>query len=175
MTRAAVPLLIVLCVLVGLSTHMVVNCGDEDDPDVCAEMQTPALTVGSTGVNLQYWERHQMEYHWDGVAVEYSRNGGAWTDVPAPSNSTGAGCSASDSTTNWETLSCTGPVPKSIEVTASPRFSALEPSAPARGASAGSAALSGSFPGLLVTRAQMPSAPATMATPKPTSPDAVPL
>ena len=29
-------MLIVLCVLVGLSTHMVVNCGDEDDPDVCA-------------------------------------------------------------------------------------------------------------------------------------------
>jgi len=36
MTRAAVPLLIVLCVLVGLSTHMVVNCGDEDEPDVCS-------------------------------------------------------------------------------------------------------------------------------------------
>jgi len=29
-------LLIVLCVLVGLSTHMVVNCGDEDEPDVCS-------------------------------------------------------------------------------------------------------------------------------------------
>src|SRR6476661_7268410 len=36
MTRAAVPFLIVLCVLVGLSTHMVVNCGDEDEPDVCS-------------------------------------------------------------------------------------------------------------------------------------------
>jgi tetratricopeptide (TPR) repeat protein len=36
MTRAAVPLLIVLCVLIGLSTHMVVNCGDEDEPDICS-------------------------------------------------------------------------------------------------------------------------------------------
>jgi hypothetical protein len=74
-------------------------------------MQTPPLTAGATTVNLQYWERHQLEYHWDGVAVEYSLNGGAWTDVPAPSNSTGAGCSASDTTTNWETLSCTGAPP----------------------------------------------------------------
>ena len=36
MTRAAVPLLIVLGVLVGLSTHTVVNCGDEDEPDICS-------------------------------------------------------------------------------------------------------------------------------------------
>ncbi|WP_209311993.1 tetratricopeptide repeat protein [Bradyrhizobium frederickii] len=36
MTRTAVPLLIVLAVLVGLSTHMVVNCGDEDDSDICS-------------------------------------------------------------------------------------------------------------------------------------------
>ena len=36
MTRAAVPLLIVLGVLIGLSTHTVVNCGDEDDPDICS-------------------------------------------------------------------------------------------------------------------------------------------
>src|SRR3954452_8501409 len=36
MKRAAVPLLIVLGVLIGLSTHTVVNCGDEDEPDVCA-------------------------------------------------------------------------------------------------------------------------------------------
>jgi len=36
MTRAAVLFLIVLCVLAGLSTHMVVNCGDEDDPDICS-------------------------------------------------------------------------------------------------------------------------------------------
>jgi len=36
MTRTALPLLIVLGVLIGLSTHMVVNCGDEDEPDVCS-------------------------------------------------------------------------------------------------------------------------------------------
>jgi tetratricopeptide (TPR) repeat protein len=36
MTRAAVPLLIVLGVLIGLSTHTVVNCGDEDEPDICS-------------------------------------------------------------------------------------------------------------------------------------------
>ena len=29
-------MLIVLGVLIGLSTHMVVNCGDEDEPDICA-------------------------------------------------------------------------------------------------------------------------------------------
>jgi hypothetical protein len=76
-------------------------------PDVCAEMQAPPLTVGATTVNLKYWERHQIEYHWDAVAVEYSVNGGAFTDVPAPSNSAAAGCAASDDTTGWETLSCT--------------------------------------------------------------------
>ncbi|MFT4120200.1 tetratricopeptide repeat protein [Bradyrhizobium sp.] len=36
MTKAAVPFLIVLGVLVGLSTHTVVNCGDEDEPDICS-------------------------------------------------------------------------------------------------------------------------------------------
>ncbi|OKO82895.1 hypothetical protein AC629_23430 [Bradyrhizobium sp. NAS80.1] len=36
MTRAAVPFLIVLGVLIGLSTHTVVNCGDEDEPDICS-------------------------------------------------------------------------------------------------------------------------------------------
>ena len=36
MTRLAVPLLIVLGVAIGLSTHTVVNCGDEDEPDVCS-------------------------------------------------------------------------------------------------------------------------------------------
>ncbi len=36
MTKVAVPLLIVLGVLVGLSTHTVVNCGDEDEPDICS-------------------------------------------------------------------------------------------------------------------------------------------
>jgi len=36
MTKAAVPVLIVLGVLIGLSTHTVVNCGDEDEPDICS-------------------------------------------------------------------------------------------------------------------------------------------
>jgi hypothetical protein len=74
----------------------------------CTELQTPSLTVGSTTTNLQYWERHQLEYHWDGVAVEFQKNGGAWTDIAAPSNSVAAGCLATDTTTNWETFSCTG-------------------------------------------------------------------
>src|SRR5258706_3198245 len=62
-------------------------------PNVCAELQAPPLTVGATSLNLRYWERHQLEYHWDGVAVEYAVNGGPWTDAPAPSNSPAAGCS----------------------------------------------------------------------------------
>jgi len=36
MTRVAVPLLIVLGVAIGLSMHTVVNCGDEDEPDICS-------------------------------------------------------------------------------------------------------------------------------------------
>lgn len=36
MTRAATPLLILFGVLVGLSLHTVVNCGDESEPDVCS-------------------------------------------------------------------------------------------------------------------------------------------
>ncbi len=80
-------------------------------PDVCAEMQTPPLIAGAATTTLQYWERHLLEYHWDGVAVEYSRNGGPWTDVPAPSNSPLGGCAATDAITGWETLSCTGAPP----------------------------------------------------------------
>ena len=70
-------------------------------------MQSPPLTVGAASVDLKYWERHQIEYHWDGVAVEYSVNGGAWTDAPPPSNDTGAGCASSDDTSGWEAMSCT--------------------------------------------------------------------
>ncbi len=73
----------------------------------CAEMQTPSLTVAGGTLQLQYWERHQLEYHWDGVAVEYSVNGGPWQDVPAPSNNPGNGCAATDDVTGWEALSCT--------------------------------------------------------------------
>ena len=75
--------------------------------NVCAVAETPVLTVGGTSVNLTYWERHQMEVGWDGVAIEYSRNGGAWTDVPAPSNTTAAGCMTTDITTDYATMACT--------------------------------------------------------------------
>jgi hypothetical protein len=80
--------------------------GNTYAPDTCAEIQAPSLTAAGTAVNLQYWERHQVEYHWDAIAVEYSVNGGLWTDVPAPSNSAASGCSASDDITGWEPLSC---------------------------------------------------------------------
>jgi hypothetical protein len=83
------------------------GAGNTYAPNVCAEMQAPPLTVGATAVNLRYWERHQVEYHWDGIAVEYAVNGGAWNDVPPPSNSTAAGCAVTDDTTGWETLGCT--------------------------------------------------------------------
>jgi hypothetical protein len=73
----------------------------------CAEMDAPPLTVGGSTVDLTYWERHAIEYHWDGVAVEYSVNGGSWLDAPPPSNDTGAGCDAADDTTGWEPMSCT--------------------------------------------------------------------
>jgi hypothetical protein len=75
--------------------------------DQCVEVQTPPLTVEAGRVTLQYWERHQMEYHWDGVAVEFSVNGGAWFDVPPPSNDPAVGCAASDDISGWEDLSCT--------------------------------------------------------------------
>jgi hypothetical protein len=75
----------------------------------CVAAETPVLTVGASTVNLTYWERHQIEKGWDGVAIEYSRNGGAWTDVPAPSNATADGCMASDVTGDYATLECTRP------------------------------------------------------------------
>jgi uncharacterized repeat protein (TIGR01451 family) len=77
----------------------------------CSVADTPVLTVGSDTVNLTYWERHQLEKGWDGVAVEYSRNGGAWTDMSAPSNSPASGCLVTDVTTDWATLGCTGAPP----------------------------------------------------------------
>ena len=70
-------------------------------------MQTPPLTAAGSTVNLGYWERHQIEYAWDGVAVEYSVNGGDWTDSPAPSSNPADGCDPSDDTTGWEPVTCT--------------------------------------------------------------------
>jgi len=75
----------------------------------CAVAETPVLTVGATSVNLTYWERHQLEKGWDGVALEFSRNGGAWTDLPAPSNATADGCMSSDATGDYAPLECTEP------------------------------------------------------------------
>jgi hypothetical protein len=72
----------------------------------CAELRAPTFTAAGSTVNLQYWERHQLEYLKDTVTVEYSVNGGLWNDVPAPSNSEALGCATSDDTTGWETLSC---------------------------------------------------------------------
>jgi hypothetical protein len=63
--------------------------------------------VAGGTLQLKYWERHQLEYQWDGVAVEYSVNGGPWQDVPAPSNNPGNGCAATDDVTGWEALGCT--------------------------------------------------------------------
>jgi hypothetical protein len=79
--------------------------------NLCSVAETPILTVGSTTLNLTYWERHQMEKGWDGVAIEYSRNGGAWTDVPAPSSATADGCMVSDITADYAPLECTGAPP----------------------------------------------------------------
>ncbi len=79
--------------------------------NLCASAETPILTVGSTSINLTYWERHQMEKGWDGVAIEYSRNGGPWTDVPAPSSATADGCMVSDITADYAALDCTGAPP----------------------------------------------------------------
>ncbi len=72
----------------------------------CTETQTTSLTAAGTSVDLTYWERHQLEYQWDGVAVEYSVNGGAWADVPAPSNSAADGCDPADATSDWQPLTC---------------------------------------------------------------------
>ncbi len=74
----------------------------------CSAAETPVLTVGASSINLTYWERHQLEKGWDGVAIEYSRNGGPWTDVPAPTNSTANGCMVSDITADYAALDCTG-------------------------------------------------------------------
>ena len=76
---------------------------------LCSRMYTPPLTAGAASLNLQYWERHQLETRWDGVEIAYSVNGGPWTEVPAPSNSPAEGCDAADDTTDWNTLVCSTP------------------------------------------------------------------
>ncbi len=80
-------------------------------PSACASAESPALTVGATSVNLTYWERHQVEKGFDGVAVEYSRNGGPWIIMGAPSNLPTDGCEVTDVITDYAALSCTGAPP----------------------------------------------------------------
>ncbi|HMJ06167.1 MAG TPA: hypothetical protein VK474_07910 [Chthoniobacterales bacterium] len=77
----------------------------------CSAAETPTLTVGANTINLTYWERHQIEQGWDGVVIEYSRNGGAWTTVPVPINLPVNGCETTDVVSDWTTLSCTGAPP----------------------------------------------------------------
>jgi hypothetical protein len=77
----------------------------------CSIAETPVLTAGAATVNLTYWERHQFEKGWDGVALEFSRNGGAWTALPAPSNATADGCLSSDVTGDYAPLECTSDPP----------------------------------------------------------------
>jgi hypothetical protein len=80
-------------------------------PNSCTSAESPTLTVAADTVNLTYWERHQLEQGWDGVAVEFSRNGGPWTTVPVPNNLPASGCQTTDVITDWQTLSCTGAPP----------------------------------------------------------------
>jgi hypothetical protein len=80
--------------------------GNTYAPGACAELRGPAVIAAGSTVNLQYWERHQLEYLEDGVAVEYSVNAGAWNDVPPASNSEALGCAASDETTGLDPLIC---------------------------------------------------------------------
>ncbi len=79
--------------------------------NACASAETPELIVGATTVNLTYWERHQIEKGWDGIAVEYSRNGGAWTLMTAPINLPLDGCEVTDVITDWAPITCTGAPP----------------------------------------------------------------
>ncbi len=79
--------------------------------NTCSSAETPTLTVASDTINLTYWERHQLEQGWDGIAVEYSRNGGAWTTITPPSNLPAVGCQTTDVITDYTTLACTGSPP----------------------------------------------------------------
>ena len=56
-------MLIVLAVLMGLSTHMVVNCGDEDDPDICAAVIGFSPLRGSL-IAFAYEGRGRIALRW---------------------------------------------------------------------------------------------------------------
>ncbi|MHB9000970.1 MAG: S8 family serine peptidase, partial [Thermoanaerobaculia bacterium] len=49
--------------------------------NTCSAITTPTLTAGAANPVVTFWERHSLELDWDGVTVEQSVNGGAWTVV----------------------------------------------------------------------------------------------
>lgn len=65
----------------SLSYH---NAGDTGTylADTCASVVTPAILLTGTPAVLSYAARWNLEDQWDGVVVEISVNGGAWTDLP---------------------------------------------------------------------------------------------
>jgi hypothetical protein len=51
-------------------------------PMQCASATTPVIPLqAATSPVLTFWERFNLEYQWDGVVVEISDNGGAWTQL----------------------------------------------------------------------------------------------
>ena len=78
------------------------------------ELQAPPLTVGATSVNLQYWERHQIEYHSDtDRRLSTPSTAARGPDVPAPSDSISRGLRARRTTPpDWEPLSCSPTPPR---------------------------------------------------------------
>lgn len=66
------------------------HCGPDAGtyaPDTCAALTTPVLALANGSV-LSYWVNYNVEYQWDGVVVEVSQNGGAWTSL-APTTPAG--------------------------------------------------------------------------------------
>lgn len=48
----------------------------------CADARTPNLSVAAGTSQVRWWSRHDFEFEWDGLVVEYSTNGGtSWTPV----------------------------------------------------------------------------------------------
>jgi hypothetical protein len=48
----------------------------------CASATTPVIPLqAGTSPVLTFWERFNLEYQWDGVVVEISQDGGAWTSL----------------------------------------------------------------------------------------------
>ncbi len=84
-------------------------------PMQCASATTPVipLQAGQSPV-LTFWERFNLEYQWDGVVVEISDNGGAWTQLAItpdyPSTFAQTGSPAANACSFASTVKCfTGP------------------------------------------------------------------